>query len=254
MIGPSVHTHCLCRFLRPATGVAGQVSLSSSSDDSRFSPRCGDDAAPASFARSSEPSAAPSFDWTNVGGGSSSVEIVDEDDSMSECFNVYFSVLMSSVNGARNATFFVAGNIGFDCENVRRWLVLLGIGPLVRMDVTLKATLYGISEESESTVETDDAEFAEDDGASAAVGLSSRLCSVAAIMFVVASGDSACLKDLDPGAFTWRSSCALLKVFRCVGEVAESVSSRRLVAFLPNVEGTAAVLRESFGRFDGDGA
>ena len=41
--GPNVHTHCLCRFLRPATGVTGAVSpSSSSSEDSRLSPACGE--------------------------------------------------------------------------------------------------------------------------------------------------------------------------------------------------------------------
>lgn len=41
-IGPSVHTHSRCRFLRPATGVAGHASLSSSSsDESRLSPARG---------------------------------------------------------------------------------------------------------------------------------------------------------------------------------------------------------------------
>jgi hypothetical protein len=45
----------------------------------------------------------------------------------------------------------------------------------------------------------------------------------------------------------------LLKVLRVVGEVADKVSSRRLVAFLPNAAGRVAVFRESFGRFDGDG-
>jgi len=38
--GPSVHTHSLLRFRRPATGVSGAESLSESvsEDESRFSP------------------------------------------------------------------------------------------------------------------------------------------------------------------------------------------------------------------------
>lgn len=39
---PSVHTQSLFSFLRPATGVSGQVSLSDSDDESLLSPVCGD--------------------------------------------------------------------------------------------------------------------------------------------------------------------------------------------------------------------
>jgi hypothetical protein len=60
---------------------------------------------------------------------------------------------------------------------------------------------------------------------------------------------------LEPGALALSSSsCALLKVFRTVGDVAESVSSRRLVAFLPKVDGRLVVLSDSLGRLEGDGA
>jgi hypothetical protein len=45
----------------------------------------------------------------------------------------------------------------------------------------------------------------------------------------------------------------LRKVFRAVGEVAESVSRRRLVAFLPKIGDMSEVLRLSFGRFEGVG-
>lgn len=107
---------------------------------------------------------------------------------------------------------------------------------------------------SESTVETDDAEAADDEDASDAEGVLGCACSVDATMSAVARGDSVGRVGFAPGVFRWSSSCALLKVLRCVGEVAESVSNRRLVAFLPNAEGNAAVLSESFGRFDGEGA
>lgn len=74
-------------------------------------------------------------------------------------------------------------------------------------------------------------------------------------MFDVARLDNVGRLGLEPGAFTLgSSSCALLKVFRMVGEVAERVSSRRLVAFLPKVDGRTEVLSDSFGRLDGDGA
>lgn len=46
---------------------------------------------------------------------------------------------------------------------------------------------------------------------------------------------------------------ALLKVFREVGEVVDSVSSRRLVDFFPNVEGTLAVFNDNLGRFGAAG-
>lgn len=76
-----------------------------------------------------------------------------------------------------------------------------------------------------------------------------------ALMLDVARSDSVGRLGREPGTFTLgSSSCALLKVFLTVGEVAESVSSRRLVAFLPNVDGKIVVLSDSFGRFDGVGA
>ena len=45
----------------------------------------------------------------------------------------------------------------------------------------------------------------------------------------------------------------LRKVLRAVGEVAESVSNRRLVDPFPYTGFTFDVLSESFGRFEGDG-
>lgn len=60
---------------------------------------------------------------------------------------------------------------------------------------------------------------------------------------------------LEPGAFNPESSSwALLKVLRMVGEVAERVSNRRLVVFLPKAGGSIVVFSDSLGRFDGDGA
>lgn len=76
-----------------------------------------------------------------------------------------------------------------------------------------------------------------------------------ALMLDVARVDNVGRLGRKPGVFTLgSSSCALLKVFRTVGEVAESVSSRRLVAFLPNVDGKIVVLSDSLGRLDGVGA
>lgn len=54
-----------------------------------------------------------------------------------------------------------------------------------------------------------------------------------------------------PAAFNLASSsCALLNVFRTVGEVAERVSNRRLVVFLPKVGGKIDVLSDSLGLLD----
>ena len=75
------------------------------------------------------------------GGDSSSVEMVEMDESMSECLMVYFSVVISSVSGARNATFFAVGNIGRDCEKFLLWVPTLGRGLFVKIDVTLYASL-----------------------------------------------------------------------------------------------------------------
>lgn len=75
-------------------------------------------------------------------------------------------------------------------------------------------------------------------------------------MLEVARFDKVGRFGLDPAALNLSSSsCALLKVFRIVGDVAESVSNRRLVAFLlPNVVGRSDVFNDSLGRLDGVGA
>lgn len=77
------------------------------------------------------------------------------------------------------------------------------------------------------------------------------------MIFEVARLDSVGLLGLTPGADPGEfesSSWALLNVLRMVGEVADKVSNRRLVAFLPKVEGSKVVLSDSFGRFEGVGA
>lgn len=78
-----------------------------------------------------------------------------------------------------------------------------------------------------------------------------------AAMLVVARFDNVGRFGLAPGTLKLSSSsCALLKVFRMVGDVAESVSNRRLVAFLlpANVVGSIDVFNESLGRLEGVGA
>lgn len=169
---------------------------------------------------------------------------------------MYLSVVISSVSGARNATFFAVGNIGLDCAKVLRWMPTLGRGLFVKIDVTLYASLYGTAADRDPIVETELAELAvcivvsecsEADGDDELVSY--------ALMLDVARFDNVGRFGRDPGAFTLdSSSCALLKVFLTVGEVAERVSSRRLVAFLPNVDGKLVVFSDSFGRLDGVGA
>ena len=76
-----------------------------------------------------------------------------------------------------------------------------------------------------------------------------------AVILEVARFDSVGRFDLLPAALNLASSsCALLKVFRMVGEVAERVSNRRLVVFLPKVGGKIDVLSDNLGRFEGEGA
>ena len=160
--GPSVHRHCRCRFLRPATGVLGQVSLSSSSDDSRFSPVCGEltsfSLALSGFSSVRVSSFRSVVPVTYTGEGSSRVEIVDDEDSMSECAIMYLVVLMSSVKGARNATFFGVGNIGRGRANDVFLLLVFGRGPLLSIEGMLYASWYGASPRSESNVDTEDEE------------------------------------------------------------------------------------------------
>ena len=71
------------------------------------------------------------------GGDNSSVEIVEDEELMSECAIVYLLVWMLSVRGVRNVTFFGAGNIGLDCAKDIRLPLVLGIGPLLRIEVML---------------------------------------------------------------------------------------------------------------------
>ena len=75
------------------------------------------------------------------------------------------------------------------------------------------------------------------------------------VMLEVARFDSVGRLGLLPAALNRASSsCALLNVLRTVGEVAERVSNLKLVVFLPKVGGKIEVLRDSLGRFEGEGA
>lgn len=140
--GPSVQRQSLVLFRRPATGVWGQESLSSSDDDeSRLSPMRGplrrgelwsDDRAGFGFSSDScrgdmlaldeagwavsewcEAEMCESVDASEaVDELVDMVEMVDTDDSRSEWAMVYFVVVISSSSGVRKQTCFSAGNMG----------------------------------------------------------------------------------------------------------------------------------------------
>ena len=126
------------------------------------------------------------------------MELIDEGDSISECLIVYFVVLTSSVSGARNATFFAAGNRDRDCANDIVRVRMRGIGPLERIDVELVGSLYGISEGSESTVDTEVADAADEEVPSeVSAELGSLICEgdgadIEAVLMFVESGVSLC--------------------------------------------------------------
>lgn len=117
-------------------------------------------------------------------------------------------------------------------------------------------SLYGTDVGNESVVETELAEVVLD-------AVESRLSKVAGedemmscdVTLEVARFDSVGRFGLLPAALNLASSsCALLKVLRTVGEVAERVSNRRLVVFLPKAGGKIDVLSDNLGRFEGEGA
>lgn len=67
--------------------------------------------------------------------------MVDDDDSISECLIVNLLVLISSVNGARKATFLDVGNIGRDWEKEAVRQRSRETGPLVKTDVAANVSL-----------------------------------------------------------------------------------------------------------------
>ena len=139
--GPSVQRQSRVRFRRPATGVSGAESLSSSEDEeSRFSPMRGcfdrgelsiEEMVELDFSRDSWSGEMLVSDAVIEGLGSRAscdaeaselVVVVDAVDAMddsvelddwrSECASVYLVVLISSSNGVRKDTRFSAGNMG----------------------------------------------------------------------------------------------------------------------------------------------
>jgi len=122
--------------------------------------------------------------------------------------------------------------------------------------VALYVSLYGTDVGNESVVEMELAEVVLD-------AVESRLSKATGedvtmsceVMLEVARFDSVGRLGLLPAALNRASSsCALLNVLRTVGEVAERVSNLKLVVFLPKVGGKIEVLRDSLGRFEGEGA
>lgn len=175
---------------------------------------------------------------------------------------MYFVVWISSVNGARKATCFVVENMGSDCENGNLWLLLRKIGPLLKMELMLDGILYGGSIGSDSTVEMDVADTADDEvksDDSAELDRSARMCVgvlEATAGTSVVSGVNAGLCGLvDGDAIDCRALYPLRNVFLDVGEVEDNVSRRKLVDDLPKVEGRTApvVFSVSFGRLEGEG-
>jgi hypothetical protein len=152
-IGPNVHTHSRRRLRRPATGVAGQESLSESeSEESLFSPVLGPRRDPSSL----ETDAVGELDCSDgvgddemvrlevdEGGDASDIDMVDvlssdevdrNDSSRSEWASVYLIVVISSSSGVRKATLFAAGNIGLEADVIFRFR---GSGLFANIEETL---------------------------------------------------------------------------------------------------------------------
>jgi hypothetical protein len=136
------------RLRRPATGVSGAESLSSSEDDSRLSPARG------CFARgglsiSSDDEAAlsvlvESIEWCRADELESEDALeamVDSEDSVdtealrSEWAKVYLTVIMFSSSGVLQDTRFSAGNMGREDAILRGCIERSGL--LARMEATL---------------------------------------------------------------------------------------------------------------------
>lgn len=175
--------------------------------------------------------------------------VAEDTSSMSECRNVNFVVLTSSVNWVRKPTFFGLGNIGRDCENDIRLLLVRGSGPFTRIDVVLKERLYGAPDSVESTVETDASGDAVKLNVSAdsGRGIWEGVDGSTMLVNLVASGVSVGFLCRRLGV---RSPVArFLNVFLAVGDVADKVSSLKLVVPLSTFD----VFSDSLGRLAGEG-
>jgi hypothetical protein len=182
---PSVHRQSRVRFRRPATGVSGAESLSSSEDDeSRFSPIRGCLDRGELSTEEIEGLDFSSDSWRGdmlvseaVVDGlrlktseslvvAEAVDAMDDsvelDDWRSECASVYLVVVMSSSSGVRKDTRFSAGNMG------RLEAILRGnierAGLFESMEARLWGCLYGIemvADSAEADVSVDESVDAE---------------------------------------------------------------------------------------------
>lgn len=188
---PSVHLQSLLRFRRPATGVSGHESLSDS-EESRLSPARGPfgRGEPSSDEKAEELDGSDG-DWTEGEEGSpedvkatdneaaddsdsedaavESEDIVDWEDSISECASVYLTFLISSSSGVRKETFFSAGNSGLAAAILRGSSARAGL--LERIEVRLWGCLYGITMVAESV----EADVRDEDGVAAELGVEDSL-------------------------------------------------------------------------------
>lgn len=205
LMGPNVQRQSRVRFRRPAIGVSGQESLSSSEEEeSRFSPVRGcfgrgelssdekvvDDLVESDFGvvdTSSlegvglrECDMAEEFESDDS--VEASVESVDVEDSRSECAMVYFVVLISSSSGVRKDTRFSAGNMGLEEVILRGMIDLAGL--LASIETRLCGCLYGIDIVAESC----EADVSADDRVEAELGVVALLDAFGTLLFIESIG------------------------------------------------------------------
>lgn len=125
------------------------------------------------------------------------------------------------------------------------------------IDLALKGNLYGGSDGNESTVDTDVADAADEDGRSPGVVFAESGSSIRKGVGACVDGDSTLVaRGLRAGLLNLvadRGLCVLRNVFLAVGDVADSVSNLRLVDPLPYTGSTFVVFNDNLGRFEGDG-
>ena len=116
-------------------------------------------------------------------------------------------------------------------------------------EVILYASLYGTSGDADPMLELQAVDMDEDESSGSPCDGSGCVGET-----LVASGGKTGRCGVEVAILVEPSDeCALRKVFREVGDVADSVSSLRLVEPLPNTEGCILVFNDNFGLFDGDG-
>jgi hypothetical protein len=149
-IGPSVQRQSRVRLRRPAMGVSGHESLSSSDEDeSRLSPVRGCLGRGELESEMVEPVEVEPFsalvearEWwvaelleSEEDVLEASEERVETEESRSECASVYLTVVISSSSGVRKDTRFSAGNMGREVAILRGIIDRAGL--LARMETRL---------------------------------------------------------------------------------------------------------------------